>query len=87
MLPYLVSQGLSGLMQILPNIKVERDCWLHWLGDYIFSKINAETLPLTDVDSIQYGCALDQMMREIVFGDPKLGRVYMLKANLADGFY
>ena len=36
---------------------------------------------------MQYGCALDRLLRKIVFVDPALGPVYMLKVDLSDGFY
>ena len=36
---------------------------------------------------MQYGRALDRLLREIVFADPTLGPVYMLKADVSDGFY
>ena len=36
---------------------------------------------------MQYSCALDCLIREIVFADPPLGPVYMLKAEVSDGFY
>ena len=35
----------------------------------------------------QYRCALDCLLREIVFTDPDLGPVYLLKADVSDGFY
>ena len=36
---------------------------------------------------MQYGQALDCLIREIVYGDPALGYVYVLKADVSDGFY
>ena len=36
---------------------------------------------------MQYGRALDRLIREIVYTDPALGYVYLLKANVSDGFY
>ena len=36
---------------------------------------------------MQYGCTLDGMLRKIVFADPALGPVYILKADVSDGFY
>ena len=63
MLTYLVAQRLQGLKLIPPGVKVERDRRSCWIGYYTFSKINAETLPLTDVDYMQYGCALDQLLK------------------------
>ena len=36
---------------------------------------------------MQYGRALDRLLREIVFADPALVPVYILKADVSDGFY
>ena len=36
---------------------------------------------------MQYGQALDRLLRGIVFADPALGYVYLLKADVSDGFY
>ena len=36
---------------------------------------------------MQYGRALDRLIREIVYADPALGYVYLLKADVSDGFY
>ena len=36
---------------------------------------------------MQYGRALDRLIREIVYVDPALGYVYMLEADVSDGFY
>ena len=36
---------------------------------------------------MQYGRALDRLIRNIVYADPALGYVYLLKADVSDGFY
>ena len=36
---------------------------------------------------MQYSNALYRLLRKIVFADPALGPVYMLKADVSDGFY
>ena len=36
---------------------------------------------------MQYGQVLDRLIREIVYADPALGYVYLLKADVSDGFY
>ena len=86
-LPYLVAQRIPRLRLIPPGVKVECDLRTRRVSDYSFNEVNADTLPLNNVDSIQYGRALDQMLIEIILADPKLGPVYMLKSDLDDGFY
>ena len=87
MLHYSVDKRLPGLRISPQGIKVERDRRPHWLGDYIYFKTNAETLPVACLSSMQYSCALDCLLRELVFADPALGPVYMLKTEVLDGFY
>ena len=36
---------------------------------------------------MQYGRALDRLLRKILFADPALGPLYLLKADVSDGFY
>ena len=86
-LPYSVSKGLPGLRLIPPGMKVERDRIPRWLGDCSYHKTNAETLPIACLSAMQYGRALDFLIRKIVYADPALGYIYLLKADVSDGFY
>ena len=72
-LPYWVAKGLPGLRLSPPGVKVERDWRPRWLGDYSKFKTNAETLLLACLSAMQYGRALDRLIREIVYADPALG--------------
>ena len=36
---------------------------------------------------MQYGRVLDRLICKIVYADPAVGYVYLLKADLSDGFY
>ena len=36
--------------------------------------------------AMQYGLALDSLIRKVVIADPTLGPVYVLKADVSDGF-
>ena len=86
-LPYSVAKGLPGLKLSPPGVKVERDRRPHWIGDYSYFKTNADTFPIACLSAMQYGRALDCLIREIVYADPALGYVYLLKADVSDGFY
>ena len=55
-----------------------------WIVDYTFSGVNPETLAIAAVDSMQFGHALDRILREILLSDPALGSVQMLKVNISD---
>ena len=86
-LPCLVAKGLPGLSVSPPGVKVEQDRRPRWLGDYSYFKTNAETLPVACLSAMQYGRTLDHLIYEIVYADPALGYVYLLKADVSDGFY
>ena len=66
---------------------MERDRRPRWLGDYSYYKTNADTLPVACLSAIQYDCALDRLLQDIVFADPALGPVYILKADVLDSLY
>ena len=86
-LPYLVSKRLPGLRLSPLGVKVERELRASWIGSYSYFKTNAENLPVACLSAMQYGWALDRLIREIVYVDPALGYVYLLQADVSDGFY
>ena len=86
-LPYLVAKRLPGLRLSPPDVKVEQDRRPPWIDGYSYFKTNAETLPVACLSSMQYGRALDRLLRKIVFAEPALGYIYLLKADVSDGFY
>ena len=86
-LPYSVAKRLPGLRLSPPGVNMERDRRPRWLGDYSYFKTNAETLPVSCLSAMQYGWALERLICEIVYADPGLGYVYLLKANVSNGFY
>ena len=36
---------------------------------------------------MQFGHALDRILREILLADPTMGPIYLLKLDISDGFY
>ena len=84
---YSVAKRLPGLRLSPPGVKVERDRRQRCIGDYTYFKNNAKTLLVACLSSMQYGQALDRLIREIFFADPALGPVYILKADIPYGFY
>mmetsp|Transcript_21332 Transcript_21332/g.32959 ORF Transcript_21332/g.32959 Transcript_21332/m.32959 type:complete len:780 (+) Transcript_21332:5035-7374(+) len=86
-LPYSVVKDLPGLRISPPGVVPQRDRRPRWIVDYSFSDVNAETLPLAAVESMQFGHALDRILREVLLADPALGPVQLLKVDISDGFY
>jgi hypothetical protein len=55
--------------------------------DYSYFFLNDETNRLAPQDSMQFGKALERILRNIVEADPKFGPVHLIKVDIADGFY
>ena len=55
--------------------------------DYTFSGINQVTQPNAPLEAMQFGRTLDRLLRKVLIADPAKGRVYLLKVDLADGYY
>jgi hypothetical protein len=56
-------------------------------SDHSWSDINKETIDLAAKESMQFGHALDRILREILLANPALGSVHLMKSDIADGFY
>jgi len=62
--------------------------WKPWMiMDYTYSSVNGETVPLTKHLPLQFSRALHWLLRRIVCCDPSLGPIYIIKLDIANGFY
>ena len=86
-LPFAIAKTLPGLRLSPPGVIPQRDRRPRWICDYSWYGVNDDTLPLAPLESMQFGHALDRILREILLADPQLGPVYMLKLDISDGFY
>ena len=66
-------------------MKEERDWQPQWLGDYSYINLNYNTLPIATLHTIQYGQALERLIREVFITEPALGSMHTLKADFSDG--
>jgi len=78
----------------LPNLRLsplgvvpQRDRHPCTIADYTFSGVIGDTVPLTDHLPLQFGWALLCILHKIITSDPAFGPVYLLKLDMADGFY
>jgi hypothetical protein len=55
--------------------------------DYSFFGVNNDTVKLAPREAMQFGKALERILRTIVEAHPQHGPVYLLKIDIADGFY
>ena len=86
-LPASSAKKLKGLRVSPPGVVPQRGRRPRWICDYTWSGVNAETLPLAVMEAMQFGHALDRVLREILLANPKHGHVKLDKTDLSDGFY
>jgi hypothetical protein len=56
--------------------------------DYTFNGVNADTLWLAALKAMQFGHALQHLLLEAINNtDPWYGPVYLIKIDIANGFY
>ena len=78
---------LPGLRLSPPGVKVGRGQRPYLLGYYSFNTIDTNTLPLAPLTAMQYSYYLDLHLQEIVYTDPTLVPVYVLKVDVRYSIY
>jgi hypothetical protein len=58
-----------------------------WIVDYSWWNVNQETLLLAAIEAMQFGHALDRILREILLANPHLGPIALMKLDISNGFY
>ena len=87
-LPYsLVKSQFPSLRLSPPGVVPQRNRRPRWICDYTWSGVNQDTVPLAPLNAMQFGRALERLLREILLADPAKGPVSMLKLDISDGFY
>ena len=86
-LPYEEVKHLPGLRLSPPGCIPQRDRRPRWICDYSYYDVNDETVELYAEEAMQFGHALERILREIFLADPKHGPVKIIKIDLADGLY
>ncbi|KAL3822916.1 hypothetical protein ACHAXA_010699 [Cyclostephanos tholiformis] len=84
---YSAVRHLPGLRISPPGVIPQRDRRPHWIVDYSWWDVNDDTLPLAATEAMQFGHALDRILREILLANPAFGPVHLLKLDISDGFY
>lgn len=87
-LPYsLVKDKFPHLRLSPPGCVPQRDRRPRWICDYSFYGVNQETAPIVPTESMQFGRALERILRHILLSNPDHGPVYLIKLDISDGFY
>mmetsp|Transcript_36392 Transcript_36392/g.81833 ORF Transcript_36392/g.81833 Transcript_36392/m.81833 type:complete len:1331 (-) Transcript_36392:274-4266(-) len=86
-LPFSAVKHLPGVEISPPGVIDQRDRRPRTISDLTYSGVNQSTVDLTVNESMQFGRALRRILLNIYRADPRWGPVYMLKADISDGFY
>ena len=86
-LPASVAKQLSNLRISPPGVVPQRGRRPRWICDYTWSNVNQDTIPLAAMEAMQFGHALERILREILLANVNHGFVYLNKTDLSDGFY
>ena len=86
-LPYSEAKSLPNLRLSPPGVVPQRGRRPRWICDYSWSNVNQETLPIAPMEAMQFGHAIDRILREILIANPELGPLQLIKLDISDGFY
>jgi len=86
-LPYSKVLNLSHLRLSPLGIVPQRDRRPRVIVDYTFWGINEDTVPLAPPESMQFGRAFERTLRKIRQANRRFGPTFMIKVDIADGFY
>jgi hypothetical protein len=86
-LPLADALTIPGLHVSPIGVVPQRDRRPRVIVDYSFFGINSTTARLAPPEAMQFGRTLDRLLFRIWSADPSYGPVYILKLDLADGFY
>jgi hypothetical protein len=85
--PYRLVRNLPRLRLSPIGVIPQRDRRPRTIVDYSFWGVNDDTVRLGPQDALQFGRALRRLLRRIRFAPHRHGPVYMLKLDVADGYY
>ena len=86
-LPYSNVLHLPHLRLSPLGVVPQRDRRPRIIVDYTFWGINNDTVPLFPSESMQFGRALERVLHKIRRANRRFGPTYMIKVDIADGFY
>jgi hypothetical protein len=86
-LPYKLLRHLPQLRISPIGVVPQHDRRPRTIVDLSFFGVNAETVPLAPQESMQFGRTLQRLLQRLVHADPRYGPTYLIKVDIADGFY
>jgi hypothetical protein len=86
-IPYSLVQHLPSLRLSPMDVVPQTDRRPRPIVDYSFSNVNRDTILLAPMEAMQFGLALYRVLSKILWANPRFGPVFMIKGDIADGFY
>jgi hypothetical protein len=86
-LPYEAVKDIPTLRLSPIGVVPQRDRRPRIIVDYSWYNVNQETLSIAPDEAMQFGQTLPRLLVDIVNSDPQHGPVYMMKADVDDGYY
>jgi hypothetical protein len=86
-LPFTVLQHYPHLKLSPAGVVPQRTRRPRPIMDYSFTGVNANSLPLSPLHSMQFGHTLPRLLQRIVYANPTFGPPLLMKLDLADGYY
>ncbi len=86
-LPYRLVRQLRNLQLSPIGVVPQRDRRPRIIVDLTFNGVNESTACLAPPDAMQFGRTLRRLLQNLHFAPPQHGPVYMLKTDVADGYY
>jgi hypothetical protein len=86
-LPFSKARRLQGLRLSPASVIPQRDRRPRIIVNLSEYGINDDTLPIAPTEAMQFGGTLQRVINDIVRANPKYGPVYLMKVDIADGYY
>lgn len=86
-LPLQVALTLPHLRLSQLGVVPQRNRRPRLIVNYTYSGVNEETARIAPPEAMQFGKALQRILRRLVHANPRYGPVWLAKIDIADGFY
>jgi hypothetical protein len=87
LLPYDEEKNIPGLRLFPIGVVPQRERRPRIIVDYSFYGVNADTVKLAPIESMQFGKANERLWQTIMTANPQFGPLHMYKIDISDGFY
>lgn len=86
-LPYDLVKHIPALRLSPLGVIPQRDRRPRVIVDFTFSGVNQHTVTVAPYEAMQFGRAFERVLHKIYHAHPRFGPVFLIKVDLADGFY